>query len=36
MKVELGISVASNVVSMSGCSHYFETDCGMMYRAGLA
>lgn len=36
MKVELGISVASNVVSMSGCSKWFETDCGIMNRAGLA
>lgn len=36
MKVELGISMASNVVSMSGCSQAFEGNCGIMYRAGLA
>lgn len=36
MKVELGISMASNVVSMSGCSRIFENQCGIMYRNGLA
>lgn len=36
MKVELGISMASNVVSMSNCPSYIESLCGIMYRSGLA
>lgn len=32
MKVELGISVASNVVSMGSCSQTTEGRCGIMYR----
>lgn len=32
MKVELGISVASNVVSMANCPKDSEPRCGIMYR----
>ena len=33
MKVELGISMASNVITMSGCPSTQEWSCGIMYRA---
>ncbi len=32
MKVELGISTASNVMTMSGCPMGSESHCGIMYR----
>lgn len=32
MKIELGISAASNVVSLNGCPKYSEGSCGIMYR----
>lgn len=35
MKVELGISAASSVISMSGCGRAWDTDCGIRARAGL-
>lgn len=34
MKVELGISAASNVVSMGYCPKQSENVCGIMYRVG--
>lgn len=33
MKVELGISVASNVASASGCPQLIEMTCGIAYRS---
>ena len=35
MKVELGISNMSVVVSMSGCGNYGNLKCGIMDRAGI-
>lgn len=32
MKVELGISAMSNIVSMAGCSKYDQAGCGIMAR----
>ena len=32
MKVELGISHMSNVMTMSKCPEYAESICGIMYR----
>ncbi len=32
MKVELGISAASNVMTMSTCPMASEVQCGIMYR----
>jgi len=32
MKMELGISAMSSVISASGCPSYCETACGIMYR----
>lgn len=32
MKVELGISMASNVVNMGGCPQLSEHNCGILYR----
>ena len=34
MKVDLNVSAASRVVSMSGCSKLTDTWCGIQYRAG--
>lgn len=34
MKVDLNVSVASKVVSMSGCSKNYPNFCGINYRQG--
>lgn len=34
MKVELKVSMASNVTRMLGCSKAVESSCGIMYRFG--
>ncbi len=34
MKVELKVSMASNVTRMSGCTKGTEAFCGVMYRMG--
>lgn len=34
MKVELKISMASSVVTMSGCTKNTEAFCGIAYRMG--
>ncbi len=34
MKVDLNVSAASKVVTMSGCSKSWEHECGIMYRGG--
>lgn len=34
MKVELKVSAASKVITMSGCSKYQERGCGILYRGG--
>ncbi len=34
MKIDLNVSAASKVVSMSGCSKSSEYSCGIAYRAG--
>lgn len=33
MNVDLNVSAASKVVTMSGCSKPFESNCGIMYRS---
>lgn len=33
MKVELKVSVASNVVTMSNCPRNLEAQCDIMYRS---
>ena len=33
MKKSLKVSVASNIVCMSSCSHHTDHGCGIMYRA---
>lgn len=32
MKVELKVSIASNVATMSTCPKVFENQCGILYR----
>ena len=34
MNVDLNVSAASKVVSMSGCTKMLETNCGIRYRNG--
>ena len=34
MKVDLNVTAASKVVSMSGCSKQTESGCGIAYRYG--
>ena len=34
MKVDLKVSAASKVVTMSGCSKYQDFNCGIAYRGG--
>ena len=33
MKVELKVSMASNVTKMSNCPRNFESQCGIAYRS---
>ncbi len=32
MKVDLNVSAASKVMTMSGCPKLYESSCGIMYR----
>ena len=34
MKVDLNVSAASDTREMSGCSKYYENNCGIQYRMG--
>ncbi len=34
MKKNLKVALASDIVTMSGCSKSFESQCGIMYRQG--
>ena len=34
MKVDLNVSAASKVITMSGCTKEFQSGCGIMYRLG--